>query len=198
MWEKELCRHQGQWKMRGRKCSRHQRRVVKTMVEQIYPCSQWTSMGEQRFTCSPLEQGDAQRRLCPCGKPELDQVPGKTHGLLEIGAHAEANLLSGLVTLWNRPTVENFVKHCSLWEGFILQKFMEDCVEQRKCEKSSPWRERNGRGNMWWTDCNSHSPVPLHCREFWGRRNQEWRRQAGGKHIKIWTHYPTLIWVIIN
>jgi len=47
---------------------------------------------------------------------------------------------------WNRPTVEQFMKNCSLWEGLMLDKFIEDYLPWEsphtgagaECEESSP------------------------------------------------------------
>ena len=44
------------------------------------------------------------------------------------------------------PTLEQFMKNCSLWEGLTLEKFMEDCLSWEgphagageECEESSP------------------------------------------------------------
>ncbi|KAM9280020.1 transcription initiation factor IIB isoform 2-T3 [Cariama cristata] len=46
------------------------------------------------------EQGDAPRRLGPCGKPALEQAAGRSCGPTERGAQAGAGLLAGLVTPW--------------------------------------------------------------------------------------------------
>ena len=40
------------------------------------------------------EHMDAWRRRCSCGKPTLEQAPGKTCGPMERGAHAGAGLLT--------------------------------------------------------------------------------------------------------
>ena len=81
------------------------------------------------------------------GKPTLEQAPGRTCGPMERGAHAGAGLLAGLVTLWE-PTLEQFVKNCSLWEGLTLEKFMETvthesdpALEQGKSVRSPPPEE---------------------------------------------------------
>ncbi|OPJ85308.1 hypothetical protein AV530_011749 [Patagioenas fasciata monilis] len=49
---------------------------------------------------STPQQGDAWRRLCPCGKPALEQAPGRICGPMKRGAHTEACFLTGLVTPW--------------------------------------------------------------------------------------------------
>jgi len=41
----------------------------------------------------------------PVGSPSLEQAPARTCGPVEIGAHAGAGLLAGLVTPW-RPMLE--------------------------------------------------------------------------------------------
>ena len=97
-----------------------------------------------------------------CGKPTLEQAPGRTCGPVEREAHAGAGLLAGLVTLWKGPTLEQsapeglhpwkgpmleqFMKNCSLWEGLMLEKFLEDCL---------PWEEPHaGAGE----ECEEPSP----------------------------------------
>jgi len=82
------------------------------------------------------------RRLCPHGKPTLEQAPGKTCGSVERGAHAGAGLLAGLVTPWGpvleqsvpeglhaveETMLEHFMKN-SPWEGLVVEWFVEDCL----------------------------------------------------------------------
>ncbi|PKU44013.1 hypothetical protein llap_5684 [Limosa lapponica baueri] len=52
-----------------------------------------------------LEQVDVPEGGCgPCGEPVLKQGPGRTCGPVEKGAHAGADLLAGLVTVWDTHT----------------------------------------------------------------------------------------------
>jgi len=57
----------------------------------------------------------------------LEQAPARTCGPMERGAQARAGLLAGLVTPWG-PTLEQFVKSCSLWEGLPLEKFVQNSL----------------------------------------------------------------------
>ena len=66
--------------------------VEQTMVRQAVPL--------QPMEHPTLEHVDAQRRLQPHGEPALERGPHKTCGPMETGAHAEADLLVGLVTPW--------------------------------------------------------------------------------------------------
>ncbi|GAB0184744.1 hypothetical protein GRJ2_000939700 [Grus japonensis] len=141
--------------------------VEKTMVRQAVPLQPMKDDGRADIHLQPvedptLEQVDAQRRLWPHGKPTLEQAPDRTCGLVERGAHAGAGLLAGLVTswgtprwsslllkirtLWNGPTLEQFMKNCNPWEGLTLEKLVEDCLMLERphagageeCEESSP------------------------------------------------------------
>ena len=97
MWEKQLCRQQDQWRRRGRRFSRHQSRD--------FLAASGEDHGEA--DCPPAAQGgplpeqvDARRRLWPHGGPTLEQAPARICGPVESGAHAQAGLLTGLVTHW--------------------------------------------------------------------------------------------------
>ena len=81
---------------------------------------------------------------------------------MERGAHTGAGLLAGIVTPagdphwsslflkdctpWMGPTLEQFMKNYSWWEGLMLEKLMEDCLPREgphtaaweECEESSP------------------------------------------------------------
>ncbi|GAB0180407.1 tRNA:m(4)X modification enzyme TRM13 [Grus japonensis] len=69
--------------------------MVKTMVRQAVPMQPKEVHGGADIHLQPVEdttpeQMDAQRRLCPCGKPALEQAPGKTCGPMERRAQAGA------------------------------------------------------------------------------------------------------------
>ena len=56
-------------------------------------------------TCSPWRTPHKSRwrhlkEAVACGKPTLEQAPGRTCEPVERGAHARAGLLAGLVTPW--------------------------------------------------------------------------------------------------
>lgn len=82
-------------------------------------------------------------------------------------------------TPWKGLMLEPCVK-CSLWEGFLLEKSMEDCLmwvephagAGKECEEF-PWGGKSGRGNIWWTDHSPHSPS--HHVAGVGRRQRKWR-----------------------
>jgi len=106
-WEKQLCRHRGQWKGRGRRCSRYLLQpMMKTMVRQAVPCNPWRSMVEQISTHSPWRTPGWSRWVRPKeavtpGGPMLEQAPGRACGPVERGTHSREGLLSGLVTPWD-------------------------------------------------------------------------------------------------
>lgn len=61
--------------------------------------------------------------------------PGGTRGPMERGAYAGAGLLSGPCrgpmqeqSVPEGPTLEHFVKNCSLWQGLMLEKFVGNCL----------------------------------------------------------------------
>ena len=83
-------------------------------------CSPWRTPCQSRWR--HLKEAVAR------GKPTLELVPGWTSGPVKRGAHARAGLLAGLVTLWERPTLEQFMKDCSPWEGLTLEKFVKVCT----------------------------------------------------------------------
>ena len=110
MSEQQLCRHQGQWRRRGRRCSRCQSRDS--------PAARGEDHGEAGCPPAPMDicqsrylpaarggphtwaHGRTWGRPWPRGKPALEQAPGRTCGPAERRAHAGAGLLAGLVTPW--------------------------------------------------------------------------------------------------
>jgi len=108
MWEKQLCRYQGQWRRRGRRHSRHQRRDSPAAHGEDHgeagcpPAAhggpQWSRYPPAACGRDPTpEQVDAWRRLWPRGEPVMEQTPARTCGPMERGAHVGAGLLVGLV-----------------------------------------------------------------------------------------------------
>ncbi|RMC07374.1 hypothetical protein DUI87_16839 [Hirundo rustica rustica] len=74
------------------------------MVRQMCPCSTQEVRGGEEICLQLLEDPmleleNAQRRVCPLGKPVLEQV-GRTCGSLKRRAHVGAALLAGLRTIW--------------------------------------------------------------------------------------------------
>ncbi|GAB0208078.1 mitochondrial enolase superfamily member 1 [Grus japonensis] len=73
--------------------------------------------GEQRFHLQPMED------------PTQEQVEAPEGGCDPLGSPCWSKLLAGPVDLWReKPTLEQFMKDCSLWEGLTLEKFMKDCL----------------------------------------------------------------------
>ncbi|KAJ7407660.1 hypothetical protein BTVI_62499 [Pitangus sulphuratus] len=72
------------------------------------------------------KQLDAQRNLCPHGKPALEQAPGSICGPMERGAHTEAGLLAGLVTLWGatleQPIPDGLYPTGRIYAGAICEE----------------------------------------------------------------------------
>ena len=171
--------------------------------EQRFPCNLCrrpcppTACGGPRWSRHPPAahggpytgaSGCAWRRLWACGKPALEQVPGRICGPMEKRTHAGTGFLAGLVMLWwtnvgaagswrNAPRGKD---PCwsSLWRsavhGLMLEKFMKNCLLQEgtrsgareDCEESFSWGRRSSTYNMWWTDCSLHSPFSCAaCRE---------------------------------
>jgi len=113
MREKQLCRHQGQWGRRGRRCSRHWSRdslaargedhgeagfppcsPLRSMMEQISMCSLWKTPHRSRWV-HPKEAVTLWRASTGAGS-WLDLRP---HG--DRGPHTRTHLLAGLVTSWS-------------------------------------------------------------------------------------------------
>jgi len=111
MWEKQLCRHLGRWRRGGggapgAGAGIFPLQLMKmTMMRQAVPLQPMKVHSGADIHLPPVEdptpdQGNAQRRLWPCGEPVLEQAPGRTYGPMGRGAHTGAGLLAGLVTLW--------------------------------------------------------------------------------------------------
>ncbi|GAB0188839.1 hypothetical protein GRJ2_001349200 [Grus japonensis] len=99
-------------------------------------CSPWRTPHQRRWR--HLKEAVAH------GKPMLEQVPGRTCGPVERGAHARAGFAGRTCDPVGDPTLEQFapeglhpveetmleqfVKDCSPWEGLTLEKFVKDCL----------------------------------------------------------------------
>jgi len=109
MWEKELCRPQGQWR-RGRRCSRSQSRGSSAAREDQgeADCPPEAHGGPQWSRNPPAAHGEPHagaggcpwRKLWLRGELVLEQAPARTCGPMERGAHIGTDLLAGLVTPW--------------------------------------------------------------------------------------------------
>lgn len=86
MGEQQFCRHQGQKRKRGSKCSRCWTGDSPTahnqnMLKQAVPCSPWRLMVEQPMGRPHTKEGGCSwRKLWPHGKPILEQAPDRTSG----------------------------------------------------------------------------------------------------------------------
>ncbi|GAB0204055.1 AN1-type zinc finger protein 5-like [Grus japonensis] len=104
--------------------------MAKTMVRQAVPLQ-------------PMKvDGGADIHLQPMEDPTLEQVETPEGGCDPVGSPCWSKFLAGPVDPWreepileqvcwqNRggPTLEQFVKNCSPWEGLTLEKFVEDCL----------------------------------------------------------------------
>ncbi|KAJ7396462.1 protein pxr1-like [Pitangus sulphuratus] len=79
--------------------------MLKTMVRQAVPLQPMEVHRGAEIHLQPVEdsmpeQGDAQTRLWPCGKPMLEPALGRICGPMESEAHTGAGLLEEFVTLW--------------------------------------------------------------------------------------------------
>ena len=156
MWEKQLCRHQGQWRRRGEE--------VPEILEwrafpynscwrpwwgRLSPCSSWRSMVEQistyRLWKGPhtavggcLKEAVTQwgslcwSRLLPGPvapwneEPMLEQVGWQVCD--PTGDPRWSSLFLKDCIPWEGPTLRQFVKSCSTWEGLMLENFVENCL----------------------------------------------------------------------
>jgi len=152
-------------------------------------------------TCRPVERG-------------AHAKAGLLAGLVTPrGTHAGATCSWRTAPHGKGPTLGHFVKSCSPWEGLTLEKFVKNCLPweaphagaREKCKESSPWGEQSSRDNMWWTDWHPHSPSPWAAwregRRETGVKLSLGRREGWGEGV--WrsgfiSHYPTLIWLMMN
>ncbi|KAK4823757.1 LOW QUALITY PROTEIN: hypothetical protein QYF61_006053 [Mycteria americana] len=114
-------------------------------------------MVRQAVPPQPMEvNGGADIHLQPMEDPTPEQVDMSKGGCDPVGSQHWSRLLAGPVNPWGEepmleqgPTLEQFVKNCSPWEGLTLEKFMEDSVshgrdptlEQGKSVRSPPPEE---------------------------------------------------------
>ena len=68
-----------------------------------------------------------------------------------------------------------------------------------ECEESSPWGTRSGRNKVGWTDRNPHFPSPCTApgEELERIRSEVKPVKKEGRFV-FCSHYPTLIWLVIN
>lgn len=102
MWEKQPWRHQGQWRRRGRKCSRHQSRCSSAA------CS--TDHGEAAIPLQPM--GSSSRdHLQPVESPCWSKWRWRLWPPQE--AHTGASLLTGFATPWGIHA--GAIKRTAVW-----------------------------------------------------------------------------------
>lgn len=90
---------------------------------------------EQEFTCRPRRTVPQNTWICleetvSHGKthertPHWSRFTGRTCDLM--GEPDWSSLFLKDWTMWKGPTLEQSV-NCSLWEGFVLEKFMKDGI----------------------------------------------------------------------
>ncbi|GAB0206653.1 AN1-type zinc finger protein 5-like [Grus japonensis] len=101
--------------------------MVKAMVRQVVPLQPMEINGGADIHLQPMED------LMP------EQVDTPKGGCNPMESPCWSRLLAEPVTLWERPTLEQFTKNCSPWEGPTLEKFVEDCL---------PWEGPNARSRL--------------------------------------------------
>lgn len=121
----QLCRHQSQWRRRGRRCSRHWDR---------FPCSPWRRTGNilQLQESPTAEQADmpwkklhamdsnkagSWQHLCTCGEqiPCWSRFSGRACD--PVGNPHQSCLLLKDCIPWKETMLDQSMKKCSLWEG---------------------------------------------------------------------------------
>jgi len=184
MWEKQLCRQQGQWRRRGRRCSRHQSR-------------------DSPAACGE-DHGEAGCPHAAHGGPRWTRSPPAALGEPHAGA---GGCLKEAVTLWRTcagagscqdlwPCVESipgwsrfagricdpvgnpcwsslFLKDCILWQGPTLEQFMGRTHVGAVCGGLSPMG-----GTPGWSRVRVWGALPL--------RRKEWQTQL----VTNWLHPP--------
>jgi len=198
MWKKQLCRHQGQWRRKGRRCSRRWSRDS--------PAAHGEDHGEA--VCPPAACGGpwwSRDSPADYGGPTSEQVDAPEGGCGPVESPRWSRLLPGPVDLWReKPRLEQVcwqdlwprggpkLKH-SVPEGLHpmgmtragavheeLQPVGRTHVGEFRGELSpvgrTPssgrvWGRRSSRDNMWWTDFNPHSTSSC---------------TAGGEEVENW------------
>jgi len=154
MWEKQLCRHQGQWKSRGRRSSRHCSRDSPADCGKDHGeagCPTAAHRGPQWRRYPRAAHGRPHTRAGRCPKeavtpwrahagvgscqdlwthrdrsPHYNRFAGRTCGA--TGDPCWSSLFLKDCTPCEGPTLGQFVKSCTLWEGPTLEKFVENCL----------------------------------------------------------------------
>lgn len=167
MWEK-LSWHQGQWRSRGRMCSRHQSRDCPAHGEDHGEADCPPPAHEGLHTGAG---GYTQLRLGPYGAGWWQDLCS-----VERGAYIGAVSLEGLIptedphwsslflkdnTPWKGPTPEQFTKNCSPWEWLTLEKFIKNCLRGRDmaeiCDELTTTSSPHPPVPLWWEGCREMS-----------------------------------------
>jgi len=170
MWKKQLCSHQGQWRRRGRRCSKCQSRESSLAARderpwwgRLSPCSPWRSTAEQISTCSPWKGphagagGCLKEAVTPWGTHAGAACSWRTapHGkdprwgsLWRAAAHGKGSL-------WK-----------SLWRTVSRERDLMQ--EQGKSVRSPPHDEQGAADTM--CDELTITPIPRPSVPFRGRR----------------------------
>lgn len=165
------CRHSGQWKRRGRRCSRHRNEdspaalgadMALVRHDQLCPVAHggpwWnraatedpTPEQENAFKggCNTIERpwlGSWQELWTHGGKnPHWNRFAARTCD--PLGDPPGSRLFLKDCMIWEGPPWENSVKNCSPFEGLTLDKFMDNL----------PWNRPHSREQG-----NSMNSLPL-------------------------------------
>ena len=187
MWEKPLCRHQAQWRRRGRRWSRRWSRDSPAVNGEDHGeagCAPAAHGGPRWNRYSFAAYGGPHARAGGCRKAAV--TPWRLHSGVgswqdlwpcgERGAHAGEDFLAGLVTLWGTHSGAAFswrtaphrkdLHWRSSWRTAAHGKDSHwrsswgglSPVGETPCwSKGRMWGGRSSRDNVWWTD---HNPIP--------------------------------------
>lgn len=182
MWEKQL--------LQTRKPMKKQREEVlqasesrdspalfpfmgKNLLEKVVPWSPWSTMLEQMCTLQSMEDPMPEQVDVYWRKLHLMEIPHRRRLLASTmalwrGAHVGAGFLAGTVVP-EGPTLEQFLKYC-LWEGAMLNHFMNPLGRTPQGGMGRVWRWTSVRDEVLWTNCNHCSLALLE-----GIRLRNWK-----------------------
>ena len=220
MWEKQPCRHQGQWRRRGRRCSRHQSRDSPAARGKYYgevDCTPAAHRGPWWSTYPPAAYGGphawagrcAQRRLWPHGKPVLEQAPVRTCGPMRDPCWSSLFLRHcGKDWCWSsswRTAAHGKDSHGkSTWRTVSYGR--DPRLEQEKSIRSPPSERKRATE----TTCDELAATPIPCPlallveeevEKIGSEVEPGKKggvREGVLRFCFISHYPTLFCLVIN
>ena len=191
-------------------------------LEQRFPAAHEADHGEAGCPCShggprgsrspPAARGGPQagsggawRRLWPCGEPHAgagswqDLWPRggpKVEQPVPEGWHPMEGTHAGAVCAELQPMGRTHVEEVG--GGWSPVGGTPHWTRGRV------WRGRSGR-DVWWTDHNPHSPSPCATRgeeveKIWSKvkPGKKGELREGALRFSFTSHYPTLIWLVIN